>query len=150
MKSVDPFDVIPDDEYKRRLTDTVFTLSSDYIVYDEDGNIVKVTCRNCGITISEYVNGPTYEEDGRIIIKMVFKRLSPYRNVTMLLDNESRLSCPMCSRCAAALRSADLDELLGTTILALARQAAILNKQDEFATFYTDALSGRTVVRRVS
>jgi hypothetical protein len=107
-----------------------------YVIYDENGRRVQVTCRKCGEIIAGYVDG-------------VFKMLDNYTKVHLILSNNMSMFSAMSKNCVKHLSKRELTNVYKSEIQAIEWDAEVRGASAEVAPLVSTLL-GLTVVRRVN
>lgn len=104
------------------------TAKDGYIDYDEDGNITRLGCMNCGKTVGRRVEEPSLKYPDRTL--MQFKRMSNYRTKQdIILSDGSALSYIVCADCFDL--KLNPDEILAAAKLGWVNDAQRLTRSAE-------------------
>jgi hypothetical protein len=128
--------------------DTPF--NHEYVIYNIEGERIKLLCRKCGETIADIVEIVTSIDPDTGIMTMgtTFRLLSNYTLIMMLLSNNKIMESAMCKTCAKRLAPDEIVKVYESEILAIERDGVIHNSEDAVAPILAD-LNSNEVVRRI-
>jgi hypothetical protein len=105
-------------------------LKNGHVEYDADGNITRVRCMNCGITVGLMDEMPSKKYPGKTF--MQFKWLSNRRSGTPIsLSDGSGMRPILCADCHPIENTIDQDAILETAKVGWTRDMEALRRSPE-------------------
>jgi hypothetical protein len=123
----------------------------EYVIYDVNGERIKIICRKCGDRIADITDIGKVRDPvtGNVVMKQGLRGLTNYTTVQLLLSNGGEMFNAMCKKCAKHLGREEIDALYLSEIQAIERDAIVHDKLEE-TTPLIDSLLSMTVSRRIN